>query len=104
LIGLHDDLFAFSLNAIDVGAAKPEPLMFEDWPANGWRHNPSRSSMSAMTRNTMSSARAQAGFRTVWVNRTQSGMARWSSERKRKSASLAELESGIDGCGRAPAP
>ena len=68
LIGL-DDLFTFSLNAIDVGAAKPDLLMFEEArrrlaaPPEQIVHvgdDPEHDVRGA----------AQAGFRTVWVNRT----------------------------------
>ncbi|MCB1776713.1 MAG: HAD family hydrolase [Candidatus Competibacteraceae bacterium] len=67
LIGLYD-LFAFSLNAIDVGAAKPEPLMFDlacqqlAVPPEQIVHvgdDPEHDVLGA----------AQAGFRTVWINR-----------------------------------
>lgn len=68
LIGL-DDVFSFSLNAIEVGAAKPDPLMFElacrrlgvrpeqvvhvgDDPEHDVR------------------GAANAGMRTAWVNRS----------------------------------
>jgi putative hydrolase of the HAD superfamily len=68
LIGL-DDVFSFSLNAIEVGAAKPDPLMFElacrrlgvqpeqvvhvgDDPEHDVR------------------GAANAGLRTVWLNRS----------------------------------
>ena len=68
LIGLHD-VFAFSFNAIDVGAAKPEPLMFEL----------ARQRLAARPEQIVHVGddpehdvfgAAQAGFRTVWVNRT----------------------------------
>ncbi|MCB1824983.1 MAG: HAD-IA family hydrolase [Candidatus Competibacteraceae bacterium] len=68
LIGLHD-VFAFSLNAIDVGAAKPEPLMFEL----------ARQRLAAQPEQIVHVGddpehdvfgAARAGFRTVWVNRT----------------------------------
>ena len=68
LIGLHD-LFAFSLNAIDVGAAKPEPLMF----------NQARQRLTVRPEQIVHVGddpehdvfgAARAGFRTVWVNRT----------------------------------
>lgn len=68
LIGLHD-VFAFSLNAIDVGAAKPEPLMFEL----------ARQRLAAQPEQIVHVGddpehdvfgATQAGFRTVWVNRT----------------------------------
>ncbi len=68
LIGLHD-VFAFSLNAIDVGAAKPAPLMFEL----------ARQRLAAQPEQIVHVGddpehdvfgATQAGFRTVWVNRT----------------------------------
>ncbi|MGB5062662.1 MAG: HAD-IA family hydrolase [Candidatus Competibacter sp.] len=68
LIGLHD-VFTFSLNAIDVGAAKPEPLMFEL----------ARQRLAARPEQIVHVGddpehdvfgAAQAGFRTIWVNRT----------------------------------
>ncbi|MDG4554254.1 MAG: HAD family hydrolase [Candidatus Competibacter sp.] len=68
LIGLHD-VFAFSLNAIDVGAAKPERLMFER----------ARQRLAAQPEQIVHVGddpehdvfgAAQAGFRTVWINRT----------------------------------
>jgi len=68
LIGL-DDLFSMSLNAIDVGTAKPEPLMFEaasrllqlrpDQIVHVGDH-PEHDVWGGQ----------QAGFHTVWVNRT----------------------------------
>ncbi len=67
LIGLHD-VFAFSFNAIDAGAAKPEPLMFEL----------ARQRLAARPEQIVHVGddpehdvfgAAQAGFRTVWVNR-----------------------------------
>lgn len=68
LIGL-DDLFSISLNAIEVGAAKPEPLMFEEiCRLLGTRpgqivhvgDDPEHDVRGGQN----------AGFRTVWVNRT----------------------------------
>jgi 2-haloalkanoic acid dehalogenase type II len=67
LIGL-DDLFSISLNAIEVGAAKPEPLMFEEvcrllgMPPNQIVHvgdDPEHDVQGGQN----------AGFHTVWVNR-----------------------------------
>jgi len=68
LIGL-DDLFVFSLNAIDIGAAKPDPPLFEEvcrrlaaWPEQIVHvgDDPEHDVLGA----------ARAGFRTVWVNRS----------------------------------
>lgn len=68
LIGL-DDLFSVSLNAIEVGAAKPEPLMFEEvcrllgTQPNQIVHvgdDPEHDVQGGQN----------AGFHTVWVNRT----------------------------------
>lgn len=67
LIGL-DDVFSFSLNAIETGVAKPEPLMFElacrrlDARPGQVVHvgdDPEHDVRGA----------ANAGMRTVWVNR-----------------------------------
>lgn len=67
LIGL-DDLFAFSLNAIEVGAAKPEPQMFElarrrlavaPEQIVHVGDDPEHDVLGA----------AQVGFHTVWINR-----------------------------------
>ena len=68
LIGL-DDVFTFSLNAVDAGAAKPERQMFElachrlGVPPAQIVHvgdDPEHDVQGA----------ANAGFRTVWLNRT----------------------------------
>jgi len=94
LIGLHD-LFAFSLNAIDVGAAKPERLMFER----------ACQQLAALPEQIVHvgddpeqdvSGAAQAGFRTVWVNRTHRN---WpgGSQADAEIATLAELESVLAG-------
>lgn len=67
LIGL-DDVFSFSLNAIEAGAAKPDPLMFElacrrlDAQPEQVVHvgdDPEHDVRGA----------AEAGMKTVWVNR-----------------------------------
>jgi 2-haloalkanoic acid dehalogenase type II len=69
LVGL-DHLFDFALNAVAVGAAKPEPAMFEaacrhlNLPPGQIVHvgdDPYHDVQGA----------AQVGLRTVWVNRTQ---------------------------------
>jgi putative hydrolase of the HAD superfamily len=67
LIGL-DDVFAFSLNAIDIGAAKPEPLMFEE----ACRRLAARPEQVVHVGDDPEHdvrGAAEAGFRTVWVNR-----------------------------------
>ncbi|MCP5196355.1 MAG: HAD-IA family hydrolase [Gammaproteobacteria bacterium] len=68
LIGLHD-LFAFSLNAIDVGAAKPESLMF-DRARQRLAVQPDQIVHVGDDPEHDVFGAAQAGFRTVWVNRT----------------------------------
>ena len=89
LIGL-DDVFSFSLNAIEVGAAKPEPLMFElacrrlgAWPGQVVHvgDDPEHDVRGA----------ANAGMRTVWVNRNGR---EWPGgpEADAEIGSLAELE------------
>lgn len=69
LIGL-DDLFVFSLNAIDIGAAKPDPPLFEA----------ARRRLAARPEQIVHVGddpehdvfgAARAGFRTVWINRTR---------------------------------
>lgn len=68
LIGL-DDLFVFSLNAIDVGAAKPELPMF----AEACRRLNVRPEQIVHVGDDPEHdvfGAARAGFRTVWVNRT----------------------------------
>lgn len=69
LIGL-DDLFVFSLNAIDIGAAKPDPPLFEE----------ARRRLAARPEQIVHVGddpehdvfgAARAGFRTVWINRTR---------------------------------
>lgn len=68
LIGLHD-LFTFSLNAIDVGAAKPAPLMFER-ACQLLAARPEQVVHVGDDPEHDIFGAAQAGFRTVWVNRT----------------------------------
>lgn len=67
LIGL-DDVLTFSLNAIDVGAAKPEPPMFE---LACRRLNALPDQIVHVGDDPDHDVRgaAEAGFRTVWVNR-----------------------------------
>ena len=69
LIGL-EDLFVFSLNAIDIGAAKPDPPLFEEARRRlavcpeqivHVGDDPEHDVIGA----------ARAGFRTVWVNRAR---------------------------------
>jgi putative hydrolase of the HAD superfamily len=69
LIGL-EDLFVFSLNAIDIGAAKPDPPLFEE----------ARRRLAARPEQIVHVGddpehdvigAARAGFRTVWVNRAR---------------------------------
>jgi putative hydrolase of the HAD superfamily len=67
LIGL-DDLFVFSLNAIDIGAAKPDPPMF----AEARRRLAVRPDEIVHVGDDPEHdvfGGARAGFRTVWVNR-----------------------------------
>lgn len=94
LIGLHD-LFTFSLNAIDVGVAKPDLLMFEQ----------ARQRLAARPEQIVHVGddpehdvlgAARAGFRTVWFNRIGRewpGGARADAE----IATLAELEAVLAG-------
>jgi HAD superfamily hydrolase (TIGR01509 family) len=89
LIGL-DDLFAFSLNAIDVGSAKPEPLIFETAHR---RLGMQPAEIVHVGDDPDHDVRGgqDAGFRTVWVNRTDRewpGGARADAE----IGSLVELE------------
>lgn len=67
LIGL-DDLFAFSLNAIDVGAAKPEALMFEE-ACRRLQVLPEQVVHIGDDPIHDVQGGLEAGFRTVWVNR-----------------------------------
>ncbi len=68
LIGLHD-VFAFSLNAIDVGAAKPESLMF-DLARRRLAARPEQIVHVGDDPEHDVFGAAKVGFRTVWVNRT----------------------------------
>jgi putative hydrolase of the HAD superfamily len=68
LIGL-DDVFAFSLNAIDVGAAKPDPSMFE-WARRRLAARPEQIVHVGDDPEHDVQGGRNAGFRTVWVNRT----------------------------------
>lgn len=67
LIGL-DDVFSLSLNAIDVGAAKPEPLMFEE-VCRLLRVRPGQIVHVGDDPEHDVRGGQNAGFRTVWVNR-----------------------------------
>lgn len=68
MIGL-DDLFAFSLSAIDVGSAKPEALMFEEACR---RLQASPAEIVHIGDDPIHDVQGalEAGFRTVWVNRS----------------------------------
>ena len=68
LIGL-DDLFSISLNAIEVGAAKPEPLMFEE-VCRLLGARPAQIVHVGDDPEHDVRGGQNAGFRTVWVNRT----------------------------------
>ncbi|HOW75249.1 MAG TPA: HAD family hydrolase [Candidatus Competibacteraceae bacterium] len=68
LIGL-DDLFAFSLNAIDIGAAKPDPLLFKE-ASRRLAVRPDQIVHIGDDPEHDIFGAARAGFRTVWVNRT----------------------------------
>ena len=67
LIGL-DDVFSFSLNAIGVGVAKPEPLMFEE-ACRLLRARPDQIVHVGDDPEHDVWGGRNAGFRTVWVNR-----------------------------------
>ena len=67
LIGL-DDVFSFSLNAIAVGAAKPEPLMFEE-ACRRLRARPDQIVHVGDDPEHDVQGGQNAGFHTVWVNR-----------------------------------
>lgn len=68
LIGL-DDVFRFSLNAIDAGAAKPDRRMFELACARLGTHPAKIVHVGDDPEHDVQGA-ANAGFRTVWLNRT----------------------------------
>lgn len=68
LIGM-DDLFSVSLNAIGVGAAKPEPLMFEAVSRLLQLRPAQIVHVGDHPEHDVWGAR-NAGFHTVWVNRT----------------------------------
>ena len=89
LIGL-DDVFALSLNAIDVGAAKPEALMFEE-ACRQLQVLPEQVVHIGDDPIHDVQGGLEAGFRTVWVNRNGRdwpGGARADAE----ISNLAELE------------
>ncbi len=71
LIGL-DDLFSVSLNAVEVGAAKPEPPMFEEL-CRLLRVRPDQVVHVGDDPEHDVRGGQNAGFRTVWVNRTGRG-------------------------------
>ncbi|MDS4040158.1 MAG: HAD-IA family hydrolase [Candidatus Competibacter sp.] len=89
LIGL-DDVFAFSLNAIDIGAAKPEPPMFEEACRRLMARPEQIAHVGDDPEHDVRGA-ADAGFRTVWVNRNGR---EWPGDRRADAeiSSLAELE------------
>ena len=68
LIGL-DDMFSFSLNAIEVGAAKPEALMFE-LACRRLGARPEQIVHVGDDPEHDVRGAANAGFRTVWLNRS----------------------------------
>ncbi|MCC8987228.1 MAG: HAD-IA family hydrolase [Candidatus Contendobacter sp.] len=89
LIGL-DDVFAFSLSAIDVGAAKPEALMFEE-ACRRLQALPEQIVHVGDDPIHDVQGGLAAGFRTVWLNRAGRdwpGGARADAE----ISNLAELE------------
>lgn len=87
LIGL-DDVFSFSLNAIDTGAAKPGPQMFDlarhrfNVAAEHIVHvgdDPEHDIQGA----------ANVGFQTVWINRTGRD---WPDHLKRADMEITDLQ------------
>ncbi len=89
IIGL-DNLFAFSINAIEVGSAKPEPLMFETACRRLGMRPAEIVHVGDDSDHDVRGGR-DAGFRTVWVNRADRewpGGARADAE----IGNLAELE------------
>lgn len=68
LIGLHN-VFSFSLNAIDVGVAKPHSLIFET-ACRLLRVRPEQIVHVGDDPDDDVRGGINAGFRTVWVNRT----------------------------------
>ncbi len=89
LIGL-DDVFSFSLNAIEVGTAKPEPLMFE-LACHRLGARPSQVIHVGDDPEHDVRGAANAGMRTVWMNRNGRD---WPGgpEADAEIGSLAELE------------
>ncbi len=67
LIGL-DDVFSFSLNAIEAGAAKPDPLMFE-LACQRLAARPEQVVHVGDDPEHDIQGAAETGMRTVWVNR-----------------------------------
>ena len=88
-IGL-DDVFSFSLNAIEVGTAKPEPLMFE-LACHRLGARPGQVIHVGDDPEHDVRGAANAGMRTVWVNRNRRD---WPGgpEADAEIGSLAELE------------
>ena len=95
LIGCLHDLFTFSLNAIDVGVAKPAPLMFER-ACQRLEARPEQVVHVGDDPEHDVFGAAQAGFRTVWVNRTSRD---WpgGSRADAEIATLVELEQVLAG-------
>jgi 2-haloalkanoic acid dehalogenase type II len=85
-----DDVFSFSLNAIEVGAAKPEPLMFE-LACHRLGARPGQVIHVGDDPEHDVRGAANAGMRTVWVNRNRRD---WPGgpEADAEIGSLAELE------------
>lgn len=89
LIGL-DDVFSFSLNAIEAGAAKPEPPMFE-LACRRLEARPEQIVHVGDDPEHDVRGAANAGFRTVWLNRSGRD---WPGGRRADAeiGDLAELE------------
>ena len=89
LIGL-DDVFSFSLNAIEAGAAKPEALMF-DLACRRLGARPEQIVHVGDDPEHDVRGAANAGFRTVWLNRSGRN---WPGGRRADAeiGDLAELE------------
>ena len=89
LIGL-DDMFSFSLNAIEAGAAKPEPPMFE-LACRRLGARPEQIVHVGDDPEHDVRGAANAGFRTVWLNRSGRN---WPGGRRADAeiGDLAELE------------
>lgn len=100
LIGL-DDVFSFSLNAIDVGVAKPHSLIFET-VCRRLALQPGQIVHVGDDPDDDVRGGINAGFRTVWVNRT--GRA-WPGGQRADAevSSLEELEAVLAAWNRRPA-